>query len=269
MVLTCETYAQHGLQRSEDYQKIQAIATKDVDWAVMEDLLISELWDVYKVSRRENPHRLHESVKRAVTRQLRQRGVTLTPDSRPVIKLPASAAGTKREVIAALRQLLRASFIPLCICDFVLTNVRVVRELPSSLGSELANHKSWIAKMNGNTKLPCTCYLYPELPRRHGHVFCPSWSYVGPHQETVCSSNKSKVIPGSSAEATQYAVREAWFKYLPKALLPYGAPIDPERRNKPTQARHLLCREVRDCARALSQLVVVSLDKCNSRNLIL
>ena len=53
----------------------QDIATRDVDWEVLDQLLIEELWEVYKISSRLNPPATHESVKSTIRRKLRERGV--------------------------------------------------------------------------------------------------------------------------------------------------------------------------------------------------
>ena len=132
----------------------QDIATRDVDWEVLDQLLIEELWEVYKISNRLNPPATHESVKSTIRRKLRERGVTLTPDSIPEIRLPPEAVGTKREVINILREYLHASFVPLCVCDSMLANAKVISEEHRALGSALQNHKSWIGKMNAGDKLP-------------------------------------------------------------------------------------------------------------------
>ena len=122
-----------------------------------------------------------------------QQGFTLTPDSELVIKIPSEVQVTGITVTSTLRKPLLVSFIPQMVCDHVLRNIRIVRQAGRTIGEVLITTKHWIQTMY-RAPLPCNRHLYPaEWPRRHGHIFDPSWQYEGlcSHTLTLCTAQCS------------------------------------------------------------------------------
>ena len=62
-----------------------------------------------------------------------QRGVTITPDSEPRLKLPAGSPWTRREALLVLNSTLKASYIPMVVCDFLTSNIKLQYTGPESV----------------------------------------------------------------------------------------------------------------------------------------
>ena len=100
------------------------------------------------------------------------------------------------DVMMVLKKTLKASNLPLCVCDCILENFRVLRQVPPSVGKVLDNCRIWTGRINDNKPVLCGCAAFQWLPKRHGHVYCPSWEYMGPHLDTINANTKTKVLPG-------------------------------------------------------------------------
>ena len=61
---------------------------------------------------------------------------------------------------------------------------------------------------------------YAGLPRRHGHIFAPSWDYTGPHETTLNGSSKTLLHPAKGYRDLSTAVYTFWMRFLPSSLLP-------------------------------------------------
>ena len=92
------------------------------------------------------------------------------PESDPVVRLPAGSNWIKMDVKLALRKTLPASYIPLCVCAFILENRKVIRQVPPSVGRMLDNCRAWTGRINGNKPVLCGCAAIQWLPKRHGHA---------------------------------------------------------------------------------------------------
>ena len=161
------------------------------------------------------------------------------------------------------------SFIHQSVRDHALRTVRVVKLAEVTLGQKLVTTKRWITDMYTGS-LPCTCDQYPELHfhKRHGHNTIPSWQYTGfgssagqaPMQSVLASSCK----PGSIASA----VRASWQELRPDFYIhkmhnpdtPWQAPKSDE---------HFSIDFVNRIVAYLSMLVVMGIDNCTSRCLIM
>ena len=55
------------------------------------------------------------------------------------------------DVIMVLRKTLKASYIPLCVCDYILQNLRVIQQVPPTVGKVLDNCRVWTGR---NTSSP-------------------------------------------------------------------------------------------------------------------
>ena len=115
-----------------------------------------------------------------------------------MVRLPAGSNWNKMDVKMVLRKTLKASYIPLCVCDFILEHLRVIRQVPPSVGRMLDNCRSWTGRINDNEPILCGCAEFQWLLKRHGHdiVYCPSWEYTGLYVDTINANTKTKVLPG-------------------------------------------------------------------------
>ena len=102
---------------------------------------------MWGISLRECTQSVHKRNK-LIRKELRQIGNTLHPDSDPVVKLPAGSLWTVKDVKRVFQKTLVVSYIPLCVCDFLLDRLRVIRLEPPTVGSVLDNGRSWTRRIN-------------------------------------------------------------------------------------------------------------------------
>ena len=103
---------------------------------------------MWSISLRECTQSVHKRNKSFIRKELRHRGITLHPDSDPVVKLPAGSLWTVKDVKRVFQKTLAVSYIPLCVCDFLLEKLRVIRLEPPTVGSVLDNGRSWTRRIN-------------------------------------------------------------------------------------------------------------------------
>ena len=139
------------------------------------------------MSRRECIPSIHHRNIKFIKRELRQRGVTVTPDTEPKLKLPSGSLWTRREVLLVLNSTLKASYIPLVVCDFLTSNLKLQYTAPELVLSCLESCRKWARAINDCDGILCCCNRpeYAGLLRRHGHIFVPSWEHTGPHEATI------------------------------------------------------------------------------------
>ena len=172
------------------------------------------------------------------------------------------------DVKLVLRMTLKASYIPLCVCDFLLENLRVIKQVPPSVGKMLDNCRQWTSRINDNLPTPCGCAAFQWLPKRHGHVYCPSWDYTGPYVDTINANTKTKVLPGWRVQDMDAAVTVAWLRWLPGSLLPGIRGLDLLVNPLPVGSKCFNLREVSMCKKFVAPMVVTPIDKCNQCLLI-
>ena len=283
VLLTFITRIHKTLQRSLEYAELLHLARHKVSNNFMKaNLSVEHLWVMWAISRRELPAPIHKMNTTQLSAVLRCRGFTLTPDRDLVIRIPSEVLATRMQVISTLRKALLVSFIPQMICDHVLRSTRVVRLAARTIGSVLITTKRWITKMYTGP-LPCNCHLYPpEWPRRHGHIFVPSWMYEGPGKSTMHSTMQSTIFSTSSGtKVIATAITAAWRQYLPDFYIP---PMQDDETiqatgdatstsSSPSQSKGLHSsfdyHIVQRLATFLKDLAVMGIDKCTSRCLIL
>ena len=78
---------------------------------------------------------VHKRNKSFIRKELRARGITLHLNSDHVARLPAGSLWTVIDVKRVFRKTLKASYIPVCVCDFLLDKLRVIRLKPLTVGS--------------------------------------------------------------------------------------------------------------------------------------
>ena len=136
--------------------------------------------------------------------------MTITPDTEPRLKLPAGSLWTRKEVLLVLNSTLKASYIPVDVCDFLTANLWLQYTGPESVLKCLDNGRKWTQAINNCEEIPCCCVRpeYAGLPRRHGHIFVPSWQYTGPHEMTIRGRSKTLVHPSKRFRDLSTAVTE-------------------------------------------------------------
>ena len=167
------------------------------------------------------------------------------------------------DVKLVLRKTLKASHITLCVCDFILGNLRVIKQVPPSVGRMLDNCRQWTGRINGNLPVPWGCAAFQWLPRRHGHVYCPSREYTGQCVDTINANTKTKVLPGWRGQDMDAAVTVAWLRWLPGSLSPGIRGLDLLANPLLVGSTCFSLREISMCRKFLAPMVVTPIDKCN------
>ena len=103
---------------------------------------------MWGISLRECTQSVHKRNKSFIRKELRLQGITLHPDSDPVVKLPAGSLWTVKDVKRVFQKTLVVSDIPLCVCNFLLDRLRVIKLEPPTVGSVLDNGRSWTRRIN-------------------------------------------------------------------------------------------------------------------------
>ena len=123
------------------------------------------------ISRRECPPSVHARNKRFVKRELRSRGIAITPESDPVVRLSPGSNWNKMDVKMVLRKTPKASYIPLCVCDFILENLHVIKQAPSVGHCTKVAHSTHPAKVARpillNSPFMYAHQLVKDSPRIH------------------------------------------------------------------------------------------------------
>ena len=65
------------------------------------------------------------------------------------------------------------------IIDHILHNLKINMPPALTIRSLLDTHGMTVKALHGLGSLPCSCHMYHDLPKRHGHVFMPSWECYG------------------------------------------------------------------------------------------
>ena len=222
------------------------------------------------MSRRECIPSIHRRNIKFIKRELRKRGVTVTPDTEPRLKLPTGSLWTRREVLQVLNSTLKASYIPLVVCDFLTSNLKLQYTAPESVLSCLDNGRKWARAINDCEDIQCCCNRpeYAGLPRRHGHIFVPSWEYTGPHEATINGSSKTLLHPNKRHRDLSTAVWAFWMHYLPSSLLPDAVRGTESLNEAEWGSPAFRAGEVYRTKRFLRHLAVLPIDKCQHRMLI-
>ena len=106
-----------------------------------------------------------------------------------VLKLPPAAQVSKLEVRIAFRLTMVHSNLSADLVAPLMYALRVVQQAERKLGAVLDTTKHWINRGDSS----CNCHP-SDFPRRHGHIFVPSWEYKGPYKRTVTALMSSRVL---------------------------------------------------------------------------
>ena len=109
---------------------------------------------MWGISLRECTQSVHKRNKSFIKRELRLRGITLHPDSDPVVRLPPGSLWTVKDVKRVFMRTRVVSYIPLCVCDFLLGKLHVIQLEPPTVGSVLDNGRSWPHRINDVKDIP-------------------------------------------------------------------------------------------------------------------
>ena len=141
---------EHEMNRPEDYDYLLVLCRSEIPTFEASDLLVQWLWKMWGISLRECSQsvHVHKRNKSFIRKELQGRGIALHPDSGPVVRLPAGSLWTVIDVKRGFRETLVVSYIPLCVCDFLLDKLRVIRLEPPPVGSGLDNGRSWARRIN-------------------------------------------------------------------------------------------------------------------------
>ena len=121
------------------------------------NLSAESLWKLWSISCRHTTAGVHRRNIAAIRKALRAKGITATPDSEMVIKIPSTVQVKKREVRRVLQAMPNASFLYNCIAQQPVRTARVVQETVKPLGRVLDTTKHWIGQIQANEAMPCVC----------------------------------------------------------------------------------------------------------------
>ena len=108
---------------------------------------------MWSLSQRHCIPSVHLRNKRFISKELRKRGITIRPDSGFTVRLPPGSLATKKEVVVSLKLTLKASFLPLVVCDHILKCVKVIKMHPEKLSRRLDNGRQVAARINDGEKM--------------------------------------------------------------------------------------------------------------------
>ena len=135
-----------------------------------------------------------------------------------------------------------------------------------TIGQLLDSTKAWVPS---EVPWQCNCHMYPkEWPRRHGHIFIPSWEYQGAFEQTVHCLASCVVSDTYQPWALRAALKHWWNRYLPAGLLGEFQ-VPPRAEHSPSSSSPLSRTVVKALVHYLRKLVVMGIDKCKQRKLIL
>ena len=251
--------------RSESYKATVASLNKTRLAKNLKLLQVDALYSVWWISRRENSERQHETVKAAVKKELKGRGIMALPESRLVLRVPPEARISKIEIRRAVKSMLTRSHLPAALVSATMWSIAIVYEKPRTIGTALDTTKQWIPKLVQGVK--CRCSEYPsEWPRRHDHICLPSWDYTGPFGSTARALAGDTIPLSYNPDRLVQAIVKWWLRYFPAELqtvvvVPSAGVKRPETEATSTQQVQLL-------SKYLDKLVVMGIDKCRQRKLI-
>ena len=255
-------------RRTSHYRRMEAIAVvvcRELD-DVCATLSVYDLYALHWTSRRLCRASIHIRNTGVIERELWSRGFLVRPEGSMVMKLPPTARVSILEARIAFRQTMVHSNLTDNLVAPLMYALRIVEQSEQQLGRALDTTKLWI----NSGQESCTCHLYPSSwPRRHGHIFIPSWEYQGPFKQTMTAIMSSTVRSLYSPTAFEQAQYSCWKRYLPLGLLgeifKYDMPYYP-----PEVASHPLSSfRVRQLKTYLEDLVTMGIDKCRNRKLVL
>ena len=163
-------------KRRSHYHRMEAIdvvVCREFD-DVCASLSVYDLYALHWTSRRVCSDGIHIQNTGVIQRELWSRGLhfLVRPEGSMVLKLPPQVS--KLEASIAFRQMMEHSNLAETLVAPLMYALQIVEHSERQLGRALDTTKLWI----NSGKESCTYHLYPSsFPRRHGHIFIPSWEY--------------------------------------------------------------------------------------------
>ena len=188
------------------------------------------------------------------------------PDQNLVLTVPPDARLSRIEIRRIVKGCMSSSWLTPELTSALMWSFRVVYQAQATLGSTLDSTKPWNKLLTEAP--PCNCHRYPShWPKRHGHLFIPSWQYTGPFKDTVTSLMSCTVKKEYSPRQLFKAIAIFWNKHFPSNLC--GRIIVPTKSQYQSQSGPLSSQIVQAARSYLSHLAVIGIDKCSNRKLLL
>ena len=257
----------NNFQRSADYRLMETtVLTDKATEKACENLAVDELYALWWISRRVCSEGQHMANHIVIRNELRARGFMALPDQMMVLKIPPDARIRQLDIRIIVKQMFRQSMLPTRLSTAMMWSFTVVYQQPRLFGANFDTTKHWTP---GTHPWACQCHRYPaSWPRRHGHIFIPSFRYRGRYKRTVQSLATGVITTPYDHKALAKAIKEFWFRYLPSGLCP-GVKVPLPDPNKPQARSYLSADTVRELKHYMQYLTVMGIDKCRNRKLIL
>lgn len=259
-------------RRPQHYLTLVDIAASNRTAVAASTLNVADLYRLWYISRRTLGEKLHIINDTVVKGELKHRGIRCMPEQDLAIVLPPDSRLDKITIRRTMSNMLQDSFLDNAIVVAMMWNIRIAYQRERTLGSLIINAKLWIKLRQDNkiikAELPCSCKLYPNSwPRRHRHIFYPSWEYKGPFFTTIRQLMPSKVKSQYDPTSLRKTLRKFWCKHLPAALQ-ISCEV-PEQNKYTPSIGPLSYTSVKNASSYLEDLVTMGIDKCTGRALIL
>ena len=112
------------------------------------------------------------------------------------------------------------------------------------------------------------CDMYPEMAKRHGHVFVPSWEYKGYGEEVVSVSMNTSVLRHRAPDELRNVVRKCLLQWVPSGLLLCAVAPGPDYEYESTMEGRFSWDNVHQVKSRLRHLTITTIDKCGQAVLI-
>ena len=252
--------------RSVTYRNLEQIALAPRMEIVCGNLPVDQIYSLWWISRRICTEGIHRANHIVIRNELRSRGFMILPNQRVVLRVPPNARVSKLEIRRSVKTMLSNSLLQSIMVSAMMWNFSVVYAAQQTVGQLLDSTKQWEP---GSEVHKCYCHKYPaSWPRRHGHIFIPSWLYTGPFKDTIRSLACCVVNSSYSPSALRSAIASFWNRYFPSGLM--GEFEVPQRREHSASSSSPLSHSmVMAALYFLRYLVIMGIDKCRQRKLLL
>ena len=255
----------HKPTRTQQYQAIVATLSSSTLKEQLKLFAVDSLYSMWWISRRESSDEQHEKVKAAVKKELTGRGIRALPEARLVLKIPPEARIKKVEVRRAVKGMLTRSHLPAALVSATMWSLEVVYMAARTIGDSLDTTKLWIPKLVEGVE--CSCSSYPsEWPKRHDHICIPTWEYSGPYKSTARALAGDTVPISYSPGKLAGAMEQWWKRYFPADL--QATIVVPSLGVWRPAVSATSPLRVKKLAQYLEKLVIMGIDKCRQRKLI-
>ena len=138
---------EHEMNRPEDYDYRLALCRSAIPRSEASDLLVQSLWKMWGITLQECSQSVHKRNTSFIRKELRGRGITLHPDSDPVVRLPAGSLWSVIDV-KRVRPCWFLTFHFVCATSFWRSLVLLGWNPPLWAVHVLDNGRSWTRRVN-------------------------------------------------------------------------------------------------------------------------